>query len=100
MIKLHLVELETGKRLKLGEDFGYFGDYIQLTLTPVGTMRLDQFVKNAYLNSPTRSSFKKWGTMAEDCIVMRDAIDPLGDDPMFNGRTYGKGRFILCEGEA
>jgi hypothetical protein len=38
--------------------------------------------------------------MAEDCIVMRDAIDPLGDDPMFNGRTYGNGRFILCEGEA
>jgi hypothetical protein len=71
MIKLYLVEPKTGKRLKLGEDFGYFGDYIQLTLT-----------------------------MAKDCIVMRDAIDPLGNDPMFNGRTYGNGRFILCQGEA
>ena len=70
MIKLHLVEPKTGKRLKLGEDFGYFGDYIVLLQ--------DQLVKD----------------------YLRDPIDPLGDDPMFNGRTYGNGRFILCEGEA
>jgi hypothetical protein len=100
MIKLYLVEPKTGKRLKLGEDFGYFGDYIQLTLTPVGTMRLDQFVNVASRNSSTDHQASKWGTMATNCIVMRDAIDPLGDDRMFNGRTYGNGRFILCEGEA
>jgi hypothetical protein len=70
MIKLHLVEPKTGRRFKLGEDFGYFGDYIVLLQ--------DQLVKD----------------------YLRDPIDPLGDDPMFNGRTYGNGRFILCEGEA
>jgi len=70
MIKLHLVEPKTGRRFKLGEDFGYFGDYIVLLQ--------DQLVKD----------------------YLRDPIDPLGDDPMFNGRTYGNGRFILCKGEA
>jgi hypothetical protein len=69
MIKLHLVEPKTGRRLQLGQDFGYYGDYIVL----MGDLPLQE---------------------------MRDAIDPLGDDPMFNGRTYGNGRFILCEGEA
>ena len=100
MIKLYLVEPKTGRRLLLGRDFGYYGDYIQLTLTPVGTMRLDQFVNVASRNSSTDHQASKWGTMANNCIVMRDAIDPLGDDRMFNGRTYGNGRFILCEGEA
>jgi len=99
MIKLYLVEPKTGKRLKLGEDFGYFGDYIQLTLTPVGKMRLDEFVKISSRSKTIYESFE-WFSIANSCIVMRDAIDPLGDDPMFNGRTYGNGRFILCEGEA
>lgn len=75
MIKLHLVEPKTGKRLQLGRDFGYYGDYIVLLL--------DHDVKSTF---PFCS------------YLMRDP--PLGDDPMFNGRTYGNGRFILCEGEA
>jgi hypothetical protein len=77
MIKLYLVEPKTGKRLHLGRHFGYYGDYIVLLL--------DHDVKSTF---PFRS------------YLMRDPKDPLGDDPMFNGRTYGNGRFILCEGEA
>ncbi len=83
MIKLHLVEPKTGKRLQLGRDFGYYGDYIVLLRDP---LLQDDF--RSYLRDDFRS------------FLMRDAIDPLGDDPMFNGRTYGNGRFILCEGEA
>jgi hypothetical protein len=67
MIKLHLVEPKTGRRLQLGRDFGYYGDYIVL-------------LQNHLLQEDFRS------------YLMRDPIDP--------GRTYGNGRFILCEGEA
>lgn len=54
--------------LELGRDFGYFGNFIQLTLNP-------------------------------DCLVNKDKKDPLNYlNGLFDGRTYGEGRFVLIRG--
>jgi hypothetical protein len=84
MIKLHLVEPKTGRRLKLGEDFVFGGHFIEVWFEP-----------------KIRDSLEIQMVKEKTCQhYLQDPIDPLGDDPMFNGRIYGNGRFILCEGEA
>jgi|APGre2960657444_1045066.scaffolds.fasta_scaffold17829_4 hypothetical protein len=89
-ILLHLVEPKTGKRLKLGEDFVFGGHFIEVYFIEV------------WFEPKIREGLEIQELVKEKTCqhYLQDPIDPLGDDPMFNGRTYGNGRFILCEGEA
>ena len=89
MIKLHLVEPKTGKRLKLGKDFVFGGHFIEVWFEPK--------IREGLEIQISTDELEEEGTCQH---YLQDPIDPLGDDPMFNGRTYGNGRFILCEGEA
>lgn len=102
MIKLRLAEYKDGKFkrfLELGRDFLYGGDVIQLTETPVGTMRLDQFVNMAARFTATDSDAERWAKWATECLIKKDEKDPLSRfDGRFDGRTYGNGRFVLIRG--
>ena len=57
--------------LELGEDFGYFGDYVILAMS-----------RDAFFFPPVK--------------YRRDKKDPLNRfNGLFDGRTYGDGRFVL-----
>ena len=61
--------------LEIGKDFVYGGYYILITekMTPLGVLGF-----------------------ADACSFDRDEKDPLNRfDGLFDGRTYGKGRFVL-----
>lgn len=79
-LKLARYDLETGKFerfLELGKDFVYGGDYILITekMTMLGV----------------------WG-FGDPFSFKKDQQDPLWRfNGLFNGRTYGEGRFVLVE---
>lgn len=75
-LKLAGYILETGKFhrfLELKNDFGYFGDYIVLAIA-----------RDTFSFPPIK--------------FYRDKKDPLNRfNGLFDGRTYGEGRFVLIE---
>ena len=85
MINLELAEydLETGKFvrfLEVGEDFVYGGDFVGV----YPQTALQAIRKCTIFSSDNFYKFEK------------DEKDPLNRfDGLFNGRTYGKGRFVL-----
>jgi len=96
-MKLRLTEYKDGKFerfLDLGSDFGYFGDFILVSndyeqdfraeYTPISDTELDGSCGSV---DPTAERFAL------------DKKDPLNRfDGLFDGRTYGEGRFVLVEG--
>jgi len=70
--------------LELGKDFGYFGDYIQIL-----PEELLEFEYNI-----TCPDFLK--DRRQPKIFTKDKKDPLNRfNGLFDGRTYGNGRFVL-----
>jgi hypothetical protein len=75
--------------LKLGEDFGYCGKFIIVT-----TGALDLFFKYSLPRQPNQKE------ACEEYVVVfkKDEKDPLNRfNGLFNGRTFGNGRFVLIE---
>ena len=85
-MKLRLAEYKDGKFerfLELGKDFLFGGEFVYL---PKGIPQLD-FWENGEQEELYGSLFKL------------DEKDPLNRfDGLFDGRTYGEGRFVLVEG--
>lgn len=66
--------------LELGKDFGFFGDYIAISE-----------LKITFANGNTDDRWRK---------ILRDEKDPLNRfGGLFDGRTYGNGRFVLIYDE-
>jgi len=95
-MKLRLAEYKDGKFerfLELGSDFGYFGDFILVSndyeqdfraeYTPISDTELDGSCGSV---DPTAERFAL------------DKKDPLNRfNGLFDGRTYGEGRFVLVK---
>lgn len=74
--------------LEIGKDFGYYGNYIKIVtnLTKI-TVRF---------NSDPNTDVVQ--TLPKDFKFALDIKDPLNRfDGLFNGRTYGEGRFVLTK---
>lgn len=95
MLKLKLAEydLKTGKFLRfleLGTDFGYFGNYLINNDIILSGHRV--------LSDEERSTIhlRKEGLAFIAAKYLKDKTDPLNRlNGLFNGRTYGEGRFVL-----
>jgi hypothetical protein len=97
MIELKLVEynLETGefeRFLELGKGFGYFGNYIAVS----SHLEIPEYEEAA------TTEFDRIKNGTEFLGIRRyikDEKDPLNRfDGLFDGRTYGNGRFVLMCG--
>ncbi len=94
-MELELADCQNGEFknfYKLGKDFGYFGDFIYVKFSNFGDHEYDH--EYNYFESET---YKDDG-MAEfyAYVFYKDEKDPLNRlNGLFDGKTYGKGRFIL-----
>lgn len=86
MINLKLAEYKDGKFerfLELGKDFGYFGDSISVYHE---------------INIWNEECRKVYRGRVDGLLAAKDEKDPLNRfDGLFDGRTYGEGRFVLIE---
>ena len=100
MINLRLAEydLETGKFkrfLELGKDFGYYGNFILVSN--------DLSQNFAEENTPVSESEQdgSCGSIPSSVVrVLKDKKDPLNRfNGLYDGFTYGNGRFVLMESD-
>ena len=90
-MELELADCQHGKLrnfYKLGKDFGYFGDFIYVKFN---------FIEDRKYNYFETETYKHDGMVEFYAYVFyKDEKDPLNRlGGLFDGKTYGKGRFIL-----
>lgn len=90
-MQLKLAEYKDGKFerfLELGEDFVYGGHFIKVDESEKARSERERF------NRENKENITQlyWG------ILQKDEKDPLNRfDGLFDGRTYGEGRFVLMK---
>jgi hypothetical protein len=90
-MELELADCQNGEFknfYKLGKDFGYFGDFIYVNFNNFGDHEYNYFESETYKHDGMVEFYAY--------VFYRDEKDPLNRlDGLFDGKTYGKGRFIL-----
>jgi hypothetical protein len=103
-LKLAEYDLKTGKFLRfleIGKDFGYFGCYLTVEgIYESKNLQDSEHATFAHVGSieQKQCDSSQEGIEESYSIIRQDETDPLNRfSGLFNGKTYGKGRFVLIQ---